>query len=82
MDKNILDKAVDKTIEKLMKVDEKAKNTPYHPYGQVPATKAEKDQQFENLDITKFTEMIQKYGKESVNEYLRKHMGGDNNGMV
>ena len=80
MDKNILDIAMDKLSETLMRQDEKAKNTPTYPFGQVPATKAEKDKQFENLDITQLSAMIQKHGRPAVNEYLSKHMGGDMNG--
>jgi hypothetical protein len=74
MEKNILDKAVDKTIDMLLKVNDKVKNEPYYPFGKVPATRAEKQKQFENLDINTLSEMIQKYGRDAVNEYLGKYM--------
>lgn len=74
MEKNILDKATDKLMDTLMRTDKKIKNDNYYPYGQVPATREEKEEQFQNLDITQLSEMVEKYGRESVNEYLRKHM--------
>ena len=81
MDKNILDKATDKLLSTLMRVDEKAKNTPYYPYNTEKATAQEKREHFENLDVGQLTQMIEKHGREETNKYLRKFMGGKN-GMV
>ena len=74
MDKNILDKATDKLLSTLNRVDDLAKNAPYYPYGKVKATPAEKRTQFENLDVNQVVQLIDKYGKDKVNEYLRRNM--------
>ena len=80
MEKNIFDKASDKMMKRFSKIVELAESRPYHPYGKLPATKEEKRKRFENLNAGDLANMIQKYGREEVNAYLAKFMGGDNYG--
>ena len=46
------------------------------PYGQVPATPKEQREAFNKLTPKDMQVLIQKYGKEAVNEYIRKMMEG------
>lgn len=74
MDKNILDRAVDKLISTLTRVDDKAKNEAYYPYGKVKATAEEKRTQFDNLNVESLTKMVKEQGPDKVNKYLGKYM--------
>ena len=82
MDKNILDRATDKLLDTLVRVDTNAKNDAYYPYGTVKATAEEKRAQFESLDIAGLTKMMEERGRDETNKYLKHFMGGANNGMV
>lgn len=48
------------------------------PYGKVKATPKEQREEFNKLTPQDMQGLVQKHGKEAVNEYIREMMGGLN----
>lgn len=75
-DENQLTRVLSRVSERFIRVDALFKEKGKMPYGQVKATPKEQREEFNKLTPEKVAELIQTYGPEAVNEYIKKMIGG------
>lgn len=75
-DENRLTGVAARVFERINRVDAKFKEMGKMPFGKVKATPKEQREAFNKLTPQDIQGLVQKYGPEEVNEYIRKMMEG------
>jgi len=76
MRQNLMTNVMERTTKMLKATDAKLKTYAPEEYGMKKATAKEDRLRFQALTGPDLVQLIQTYGKESVNQWLGKHMGG------